>query len=97
MPTREFRFIQPCVFNWAIMDVSPKNHIMAIEMMHGTKWTAEFDDKLHLNLERCEELRNCERWSSSQASKRNMDHQMGADDDNVEFSSECKVENGGAK
>ena len=56
---------------------------MAIMMVHGTKWTAEFDNTLYLNLKRSAELRNCQWSCSSQTWDRDMDQQMNADEDNV--------------
>ena len=66
MPVCTFRLVQQCAFKWNTMDVTSQNHIMAIMMVHGTKWTPGFDNTLYLALKRSAESRNTERSYSSQ-------------------------------
>ena len=83
MPMCCFRFIQPCALKWDIMDASSKQHITALMMVHGTKWTAAFDNTLNLGVQNSAEVRDSQRSYSSQSWNRGMDQEQNADGNNV--------------
>ena len=46
-----FSLTQPCVFKCITIEVTSRNHLVELAVVHGLKWTVEFDTWLRIPME----------------------------------------------